>query len=583
MSSAIAGSSKQSGGGVDSGDSYNCQRCHQPLLLDPSMHDITPSQYSLIASNLPAPAPASTLPASSKLASLPPSSQPGAKVWAEANHLVPATGSGSAGGRGVAESYILLSESALMPPPPSARSTSRASSTSGSQLPISVPPHSEQLVSQLHSVLSSNTPISHPLCTECTALLTGEFQKMAEELTKERDAYISFEQSIQRNRDRQRSSSRPESSSRANSRRSHPNKEAEHADGDNRPGLGDSDIEGTEDEWDELMRRKQELEAEEEQLKAVLRNKEEELDKVKEEEQRVKEDEEQVDREETDYLLAHSALSSHLAHLTATLSTAQTHLLLSQSLLSHLESTNVYNDAFQIGHVPLDPNSHSGITVGTINGLRLGGRPTVEWEEINAAWGLVALCLDRVADKVGCKFQTYKIVPLGSYSRVEELPPSKNVYELYASSDITPARLLQNRRFNHAMVGLLDCLRQLVEFGKRYGKWAQANIEIHKDKIGGHSIRLPGISSMPLGLPSMSIMGLGSSSSSSSNSNPNHNEGGGGRDRGDTHKSSSGGGSGADSTAEENWTRACRAVLVVLKSVLIAASSEADRGVDAGK
>lgn len=120
----------------------------------------------------------------------------------------------------------------------------------------------------------------------------------------------------------------------------------------------------------------------------------------------------------------------------------------------------------------------------------------MEWDEINAAWGLAALCLHRIAEKVGCVFETlvhcvpgrcynrlwcifsYKIVPLGSYSRVEELPPSKSTYELYASSDMTPARLLQNRRFNHAMVAFLECLRQLLEFGKKHGKqWAQANIE----------------------------------------------------------------------------------------------------------
>lgn len=78
-------------------------------------------------------------------------------------------------------------------------------------------------------------------------------------------------------------------------------------------------------------------------------------------------------------------------------------------MLSHLESTNVYNDAFQIGQVPLEPSAtaRGGLTVGTINGLRLGGRPLVEWDEINAAWGLVALCIDRLAVKVGCTFEGY--------------------------------------------------------------------------------------------------------------------------------------------------------------------------------
>jgi beclin 1 len=110
---------------------------------------------------------------------------------------------------------------------------------------------------------------------------------------------------------------------------------------------------------------------------------------------------------DTRFLLSHAELSADLKHLDNSLSSAKTRLLLSQSLLSHLETTNVYNDAFQIGHVPLDPTAvgRGGLTVGTINGLRLGGRPVVDWEEINAAWGLVALCIDRIAVKVGCEFE----------------------------------------------------------------------------------------------------------------------------------------------------------------------------------
>jgi beclin 1 len=108
------------------------------------------------------------------------------------------------------------------------------------------------------------------------------------------------------------------------------------------------------------------------------------------------------------FLLNHAMTHTSITHLQNQLKTAQTHLLLSQSLLAHLESTNVYNDAFQIGHVPLYPESSSDrITVGTINGLRLGGRPLVEWDEINAAWGLVALCIDRIAVKVGCTFEGF--------------------------------------------------------------------------------------------------------------------------------------------------------------------------------
>ncbi|WRT64192.1 uncharacterized protein IL334_001121 [Kwoniella shivajii] len=570
-------------------DSHICQRCHQPLILDPSIQNLTSSQYNLITSALPSsPYSESQLPVSStnKLASLPPSSREAAKIWSESNHIPFNSSSTTSTNKGVAESFILLSDSSLLPPPHShshshshsnpshpytnpTRSQTQTQTQTQSQIPQNT---NTNLVNQLHSILSSNTPISHPLCTECTALLTSEFQKLAEELTKERDAYINFEKNIQRNRDNQKSNGNNNTSK--NNRKSTDVNDDNLKDDVSRPGLGpeseeglgEFDIEGNEDEWDELIKRKSQLEEEEIKLKLILEQKEFELNKVKLEEEQVKKDEQDIEREETEYLLEHASLSTHLSHLKSELSTAQTHLLLSRSLLSHLESTNVYNDAFQIGHVPLDPSSGNGITVGTINGLRLGGRPTVDWEEINAAWGLTALCLDRIADKVGYTFISYKIVPLGSYSRIEELPPAKGVYELYASSDLSPARLLQNRRFNHAMVAILDCLKQLIEYGKKANKgWANNNIEIYKDKISGHSIKLPGISSMPLTLPSMSIMGLGSSSSSSSTANPSSSS--------TAYKDKSDN----DSTAEEGWTKACRAVLVVLKRVLMV-ESQMDRG-----
>lgn len=251
------------------------------------------------------------------------------------------------------------------------------------------------------------------------------------------------------------------------------------------------------------------------------------------------------------------------------LQTSRTHLLLSKSLLSHLESSNVYSDAFQIGHVPLnpvsDPTGKSGLNVGTINGLRLGGRPDVEWDEINAAWGLVALCLDRLAEKVGCQFTGCRIVPLGSYTRVEDLPPSKNSYELYGSSEFTPARLLQNRRFNHALVSVLELLRQLIEHGRRTGRrWASGNIEIHKDRIQGHSIRLPGVGGMGMGIGiggwsmGASVMSFGSA-------------GAGAGEQADAGRKDK-----EESSGEEQWTRACRAVLAFLKRI-ITEEGEVDR------
>jgi beclin 1 len=66
----------------------------------------------------------------------------------------------------------------------------------------------------------------------------------------------------------------------------------------------------------------------------------------------------------------------------------------------------------------------------------------------------------------------YKIIPLGSFSRIEELP--RNSYDLYYSTEFT--QVLQTRKFNHGLVALLDCLRQLVEHGSGRD-WGKGNIE----------------------------------------------------------------------------------------------------------
>jgi beclin 1 len=45
----------------------------------------------------------------------------------------------------------------------------------------------------------------------------------------------------------------------------------------------------------------------------------------------------------------------------------------------------------------------------------------VEWNEINAAWGQTLLLLYTIANKLKFQFQNYRLVPMGSFSRVEKV------------------------------------------------------------------------------------------------------------------------------------------------------------------
>jgi len=171
--------------------------------------------------------------------------------------------------------------------------------------------------------------------------------------------------------------------------------------------------------------------------------------------------------------------------------------------LERLQRTNVYNDAFCIGH--------DGY-FGTINGLRLGRltNPSVEWPEINAAWGQTALLLSTVAEKLNFSFQGYRLKPLGSTSRIERIeypqspaqstmggngngagvlsgPPKSTVLDLFSSGDLPLNLPWIHRRFDAGMVAFLECLRQLGEYVEKTPAPGR------RGSSGGHGAAVPGL------------------------------------------------------------------------------------------
>lgn len=144
--------------------------------------------------------------------------------------------------------------------------------------------------------------------------------------------------------------------------------------------------------------------------------------------------------------------------------------------------TDVYNDTFHIWH-----EGH----FGTINGFRLGRLPSqpVDWNEINAAWGQATLLLYTIAKKCNFKFSTYRLLPIGSASKMERIS-DRSTYELYGSSDISLGRLFWYRRFDYGMAAFLGCLKEMGEFVENQDKSFKLPYRIDKDKVGDMSIRI---------------------------------------------------------------------------------------------
>lgn len=303
--------------------------------------------------------------------------------------------------------------------------------------------HHLRSTQRLLNLLSSRTDTDHPLCAECTHVLLSNLTRQLEETKKERDGYIAFEKEAKKEKEREKEGLTPQEAERKIARLKEDKR------------IAIEQLREAEREREQLAEESRSLEIEEKTLEG---------------------EEEEFWRSYTAHLLRSTEQSSQLASLRATYAA-------DSATLERLERTNVYNDAFCIGH--------DGV-FGTINSLRLGRVPgvPVEWAEINAAWGQTLLLLYTVARKLDFTFENYRLVPMGSFSRVERTTGDKATYELYGSGDLHLGRLLHNRRFDFAMVAVLDCLRQLMDWVKLQDPSVEFPHQVIKDKIGDSSVKL---------------------------------------------------------------------------------------------
>lgn len=123
---------------------------------------------------------------------------------------------------------------------------------------------------------------------------------------------------------------------------------------------------------------------------------------------------------------------------------------------------------------------------GTINHFRMGqsASDTLEWNEINAAFGECALLLQTLANMVGLEFTDFKIVPLGSFSKMIRTSNLRMEYCLHGSDQ-------QNFAESHFNLGLgawISCLGQLMAYVQARDSSIKLPYKVAKHSIGGHSV-----------------------------------------------------------------------------------------------
>ncbi|KAJ3300076.1 Beclin-1 [Borealophlyctis nickersoniae] len=295
-----------------------------------------------------------------------------------------------------------------------------------------------KVAGKLFDLISGVSDVEHPLCQDCAEELTIKLEKKLSEVRKEKESYAAYLAGLES-----------------------AEKEAENQ-------VTDADIALLKEKEQNALNVLKELEKEKVSLAEELLAVEAEMKELEEAELSYWQDVNSLQSELNSYYNERDSVNLSFQH--------------ASTQLEKLKKTNVYNDTFRIWH--------DG-PFGTINGFRMGRLPQqpVEWSEINAAMGQALLLLDTLANKLNFTFKTYRLVPMGSFSRIEKIEGDKAVYELYGSGDLK-GMLFWNRRFDNALVAFLNCLQQLGDQAEQQDSKFRLPYRINKDKIGDTSIRL---------------------------------------------------------------------------------------------
>ncbi|XP_034113763.1 beclin-1-like protein [Drosophila sulfurigaster albostrigata] len=265
-----------------------------------------------------------------------------------------------------------------------------------------------KLKAELFDCLSSNSEIDHPLCEECADSM---LEIMNRELSIAEDEWQVYKTYL--------------------------NELEQQQEGPN--------VEALDKELEELKLSEQKLLEELATLKKQEQGLNEEIEQEEIEKQKLHEQEESYWREYTKHRRELMLTEDDKRSL-------ECQIAYSKQQLDKLRDTNIFNITFHIWHA-----GH----FGTINNFRLGRLPSVsvDWSEINAAWGQTVLLLSALARKIGLCFERYRVVPFGNHSYVEVLGDNREL-PLYGSGGF---KFFWDTKFDAAMVAFLDCLTQFQQ------------------------------------------------------------------------------------------------------------------------
>ncbi|KAJ3147760.1 autophagy protein 6 [Geranomyces variabilis] len=406
---------------------YACCKCSQPIKLDPSVLDAAPYDEAAAILEHKRPHPYNAT-------GLPPRASTAEKASTPDSLRTERKLSAIKSAIPIQDSFVMLSKSQVSVL--QHQSTGSRGDEPQNRSSIS---HRLKTAGKLFDLLSEATDVDHPLCEDCADELMMRLEKRVHESRKEKQAYEAYFETLMDSDEADGSTVTQEDVAKA--------KEEELAALETLKDLKTQEM-GLKDEL-------QAVQAELAELESLKLSYWQEVNEFQNDLQVYKNERESI-------VLSHATISEQL---------------------DALKKTNVYNDAFRIRHEDV---------IGSINGFRLGRLPSqpVDWTEINAGMGQALLLLDTLASKIKFTFQGYKLVPMGSLSRLEKTDGDKGILELHGSGELMKGMLFWNRRFDSGLVAFLNCVQQIGDYAEQEDSKYRLPNRINKDKIGDLSIKM---------------------------------------------------------------------------------------------
>lgn len=237
----------------------------------------------------------------------------------------------------------------------------------------------------IFDIISSRYEIDYPVCSDCASTLLVEIKNKFELLSKEKEVYMQFLKKL--------------------TIQNSPNVE----------------------KINKALQDQDKLKEERDRILEQLRIENEKHAELNVEAEALEREIELLEMEERDLCARKNERESNIEEQLNELDAMKAQYTRNLDTLDNLRKIDPFDKIFNI--------THQG-QIGTINGLRLGCLEDVKitWPEINAALGQLLLMINTTLTILKISLKNYRLLPLGSRSRIEVLSPRPRIINLYNTS-----------------------------------------------------------------------------------------------------------------------------------------------------